>query len=660
MTTLVKTPSRAGPSKPSTTPDAFGRVFAIAELAERILQYSSRSGIGALRQTSWLFWNICTNVLPCTWFYKDVKTKFDDKYIEKDYSRNRDEGHNYMPRQWETNTARFVRSLEVKMPKKKKLSAEDLACLWKFCGMTLTQCPSLCELSFTRVMVRMPNWKRLILNKPNATEAHATIIARQVGVVAHRLKKLRLELAHQSYYSLDVDGEGESDSDDENKPRGSYTDEILLLEEDEREFFKWMESVDRILECIILSAGYMTVNITTPLVRHPFPCLQVLSLSGCTSGDIRVLEWDTLMACLHLMPILRELELIKIQLVMDSVGNFTDFYTIMDKRRAYTIHGGRRKSNPTFSHLRKLTLTEGHGQEIICKLDQAFPDIQALSASTPDVASPFCKFSPAGDDNSNVNDGCLHNDNQIPPGRSRLFPHLRSLGLVSKNNKETMNLRDVVLPRSLVDLQIEHTGSFSLPEDNALQAEPGTTLRHLCLKVKDDWIYQYIFLQGWCLHLTSLSLGNGVDVLRDLLPPEDEEDPWDYDHLDESFVVSKLPFLPRLRFLHLGKPDTFSKMPDSKAMFINRLLLFMPQLQEFSMDYTIERYQLLFYRLGRTHQVYPSKTSETPSTQDMVSGPSFKAINLRPVSSMNTRLAEMDLREQFPSLREIYWKDKAA
>ncbi|KAG0224714.1 hypothetical protein B0O80DRAFT_236026 [Mortierella sp. GBAus27b] len=652
MATLLKVPSRSRPSIPSITPYALSHVFTIPELIERILRYSSRSDIAALRQTSWLLWNMCTNVSPCKWFYKDIT--FDPKYVTKEGGKI--PGPYNIKKMiystsvcWDTNTGRFIRSLTMEMPK--SAPPEVSACIWDCGGLALIQCLNISELSYTNIKVMMPRWEAIIMND-YITEAHATRIARQIRVAIHRLKKLHL--AMEPHWTTQL---------------SSSRPEIFLS--DQQAFAKWIESVDRMLECIFLSTGYMANHPTTTTpVEHTFSCLQTLSLAGSMGGEIRTLEWDTLMDCLHCMPALRELELIRIQLVTDTVGRMININTIMDERRIYIYHDRNRKVGPTVWNLRNLKVTEPLDYEIISRLDRIFPKVEMLTVSSPEVVAATYKTLPPS--SSGRGGGGGGGDPHITWQLSQPFRHLKRLELVNEDPLLDMDLARVVLPRSLVDLHIQHIGEFHLPADNVIKAETGLGLRRLYLDIDEgDWICQYMFSQDWCRTLTNLSLSNGAGVLRDLLLPSNNTEPWAYDHIDASFIISKLAFIPWLKSLHLGGRP-IDVMSDTKVLFVNHLLRFMPRLEDFSMDEQVDWYQLLFYRLGESFQFLSNTTGPSPgvgslgtpaavaaaaaTTPDrMSSRHPLRSIRLKLSPKMNVRLAEFDLRQQFPLLTEIVW-----
>jgi hypothetical protein len=199
-----------------------------------------------------------------------------------------------------------------------------------------------------------------------------------------------------------------------------------------------------------------------------------------------------------------------------------------------------------------------------------------------------------------------------------------------------------------------------------IKAETGLGLRRLYLDIGEgDWICQYMFSQDWCRTLTNLSLSNGAGVLRDLLLPSNNREFWAYDHIDASLIISKLAFIPSLKSLHLGGRP-IEVMCDTKLLFINHLLRFMPRLEDFSMDEQVDWYQMLFYRLGESFQFHSNTTGPSPgvgslgtpaaavATPDrMSSRHPLRSIRLKLSSKMDVRVAELDLRQQFPLLTEI-------
>ncbi|KAF9940902.1 hypothetical protein BGZ65_005810 [Modicella reniformis] len=631
MSLQPKAPSAFGPTIFTRTPPVLRQVLAIPELVDQILQYVSPSDIGSLRRTSWLLWNVCSITSPKhLWFYKDVFIPCDDYDCVDDTGLD----SKSIPIQWGLRNARFVRSIVLDLP-------SETACdeYWDIGDRAVTQCPNLTGLSYVDVEVMMNDWEQLILDGKPTTETHGTKIARQLAVVANQLKTLHLQMT--TYYE---DNEIES-------PLG-VSDEILLLNTDEHDLARWIQAVDRILECIILSTGYMTWNTTQP-AQLSFSSLQVLSLSGCEMGDLRVLEWSTMEACLQQMPVLRELELIRIKLVSDSLGNIIDVNTSVSRRHRGYIPQDKGRATRRFWNLRKLLVTEPLSTEMVSTINRAFPKAQELSVSSPSVLSITYKTS------------TTITDSRTAWEISRPFPYLRRLKLIGESNTSTMDLTTLLLPSSLADLHIEHPGSFNLPVNispgsnhyRIWNAEPGTSLKRLCMEVANSQICQDILPQECCRHLTELTLTNGAAIIRGLLSNTAEttdesgvepatDDAWTCDHLEESFVKSKLAFIPLLRLLHLGG-EMNQAMSDAKAQYINRLLQFMPKLQDFSTNNLLDRYQVLFYRLGRpvyhTSKIGPNETL------------SLRTLTLNPSSKLNVRRAEDDLRQQFPFLSEITW-----
>ncbi|KAF9991992.1 hypothetical protein BGZ79_003670, partial [Entomortierella chlamydospora] len=249
--------------------------------------------------------------------------------------------------------------------------------------------------------------------------------------------------------------------------------------------------------------------------------------------------------------------------------------------------------------------------------------------------------------------------------RKAPFPELIKLSIANSyfaelRQIEAMRARDrntLQLPEKLQHLEITESRIHLL-----LEVPLDMVLKHLSINLRSPGFVKEILMHSCCWSLATLSLYEGVERFRDILTEGSSskatrsvvmdtstltssttdnatqvENSWESDHLEESFVRSRLPFVSALRSLFLnGAYD--SVMPREKAMFINKLLRCMPRLEDFLLKEPLDDIEVAFNRFGDGQAPMLTRIRELSFTV---------------VYPASVELAERQLRERFPSVKVV-------